>query len=164
MLREDYRRTLEIAGSRVGTYRELVKRLQRKAPKELEEVVRALHEEAFSQTDCLECGNCCRRVGPRLSDLDISRLAKALSMKSGEFEETYLTVDEDGDRIFREQPCPLLLEDNRCLVYESRPKACREYPHTDAKNVRGLLKLSLTNSRYCPVVARVFEGLWERYG
>jgi hypothetical protein len=162
-MRDDYRRALEIAESRQGLYRELVRRLQRKAPKNLEDEIRALHEEAFSQIDCLDCGNCCRLVGPRLGDLDVSRLAKALSMKRVDFEESYLKVDEDGDRVFREHPCPLLLEDNRCLVYESRPKACREYPHTDAKNVRGMLKLSLTNSRYCPVVAQVFEGLSKRY-
>jgi len=160
----EYERIIERAESRQGSYRELVKRLQRKGPKGLEEVIRELHEEAFEEIDCLACANCCRRVGPRLSELDISRLGKALSMRRSEVEYSYLKRDEDGDMVFRDHPCPLLLEDNRCLVYESRPKACREYPHTDAKNVRGLLKLSLVNSRYCPVVALVFEGLRERYG
>ncbi len=160
----EYERIIERAESRQGSYRELVKRLQRKGPKGLEEVIRELHEEAFEEIDCLSCANCCRRVGPRLSELDISRLGKALSMRRSEVEYSYLKRDEDGDMVFRDHPCPLLLEDNRCLVYESRPKACREYPHTDAKNVRGLLKLSLVNSRYCPVVALVFEGLRERYG
>lgn len=31
-------------------------------------------------------------------------------------------------------PCPLLGRDNYCAVYADRPKACREYPHTDRRN------------------------------
>ncbi len=34
-------------------------------------------------------------------------------------------------------PCPFLGDDNYCSVYEARPKACREYPHTDRKNGAG---------------------------
>jgi Fe-S-cluster containining protein len=27
------------------------------------------------------------------------------------------------------------MDDNKCSIYEVRPKACREYPHTDRKNL-----------------------------
>lgn len=103
-------------------------------------------------------------MGPRLNDTDLRRLARALSMKPGELQRQYLEIDEDGDTIFKDHPCPFLLPDNRCLVYESRPKACREYPHTDDPAIRSLLKLTLINSRFCPAVVLIFEGLFDRYG
>lgn len=45
----------------------------------------------------------------------------------------YLRVDEDNDKVFKSMPCPFLGEDNLCSIYDIRPKACREFPHTDRK-------------------------------
>jgi Fe-S-cluster containining protein len=159
MIDPEYEKILERSASRQGLYRALVKRLKRTSPKDLVSLIHSLHEEVFSVIDCLKCANCCAVVGPRLTELDIQRLGRALSMKRGEVKSAYLAVDEDGDTVFRDHPCPLLLPDRRCLVYGRRPKACREYPHTDAPEIRSLLKLSLVNSRYCPAVALIFEGL-----
>ncbi|WP_332911960.1 YkgJ family cysteine cluster protein [Algoriphagus boritolerans] len=53
-------------------------------------------------------------------------------------------------------PCPFLGADNKCLVYEDRPKACREYPHTNRKNMLGILDLSLKNTLVCPAVSKIF--------
>jgi len=164
MMDPEYRILIQTAESRGRLYRDLVRRLRRVAPKELAAVMQELHDEAFRRIDCLKCAHCCAVVGPRLTDTDIQRLGKALSMKPSAFEDTYLIRDEDGDLVFREHPCPFLLADNRCLLYDRRPKACREYPHTDDKHARGLLKISLVNTRFCPIVALVFQGLEERYG
>ena len=57
-------------------------------------------------------------------------MAKYLKVKEGDFFATYLRVDEDGDTVMKALPCPLGA-DNYCSVYPARPKACREYPHTD---------------------------------
>ena len=51
-----------------------------------------------------------------------------MRMKLGKFEETYLRVDEDGDKVFNCMPCPFLGADNLCSIYALRPKACREFP------------------------------------
>lgn len=163
MMDPEYQEMLERSASRQGLYRALVKRLRRTSPRDLAERIHALHREAFGTIDCLACANCCAAVGPRLTELDLQRMGRALSMKKGELFDAYLAVDEDGETVFREHPCPLLLPDNRCLIYERRPKACREYPHTDAGNIRELLPLTLTNSRWCPAVAIIFEGLLEQY-
>ena len=58
-----------------------------------------LHEEAFEKIDCLECANCCRNYSPRFKTPDIKRIAKHLKMKEGDFIETYLYLDEDGDYV-----------------------------------------------------------------
>jgi len=59
----------------------LVKKLFAKKPKNLDEIVHDLHDEAFSKFNCLDCANCCKTIGPRLMDKDIERLAKHLKMK-----------------------------------------------------------------------------------
>ena len=137
----------------------LVKKLKKKKPKNLDNIVHQLHDEAFDEFDCLECANCCKTIGPRLTNKDIERLAKHLKMKLPDFTNQYILTDEDGDFIFKDHPCPFLLPDNYCLVYENRPKACREYPHTDRKRFYQILELSHKNCETCPVVYDIFEEL-----
>ena len=137
----------------------LVKRLKKKKPKNLDNIVHALHEEVFSKTDCLTCANCCKTLGPRVTDNDIARLAKHLKMKPGKFIESYLRLDEDNDYVFKEMPCPFLMPDNYCMVYEYRPKACREHPHTDRKRFYQALDITLKNTATCPAVFEIMERL-----
>jgi hypothetical protein len=137
----------------------LIKWLKKKKPDQLDVVVENLHNEAFSQFNCLDCANCCKTIGPRLIDKDIERLAKHLKMKLSDFMEKYVVEDEDHDLVFRNHPCPFLLPDNYCSVYEARPKACREYPHTDRKRFYQILNLSLKNCETCPVVFEIFGEL-----
>ena len=71
-----------------------------------------LHEKAFSKIDCLNCANCCKNHSPRFKQPDIKRIAKYLKMKEGEFNESYLKTDADGDFVLKQTPCPFLAEDN----------------------------------------------------
>ncbi len=137
----------------------LVKKLKKKKPKNLDNIVHGLHEEVFSEIDCLACANCCKTLGPRVTDNDIARLAKHLKIKPGKFIESYLRLDEDNDYVFKEMPCPFLLPDNYCMVYEQRPKACREYPHTDRKRFYQALDITLKNTATCPAVYEIMERL-----
>jgi len=121
--------------------------------------VHALHEKISDRTNCLACANCCRSLGPLISDKDIEHIAKALRMKTSAVEAKYLRVDEDGDKVFQSMPCPFLGVDNYCAIYESRPKACREYPHTDRKRFYQLFNLSIKNAYTCPIVYEVLEDL-----
>ena len=141
-----------------------LKKLKKKKPKELDDFVHGLHIDAFSEFSCLDCANCCKTIGPRLIDKDVERLAKHLKIKPSEFMDQYVLMDEDGDMVFREHPCPFLLPDNYCLVYESRPRACREYPHTDRKRFYQILSLSHKNCETCPVVYEIFEEMRKNIG
>jgi len=136
-----------------------VKKLKKKKPKSLDKFVHDLHDKAFAEFDCLDCANCCKTIGPRLTDKDIERLAKHLRMKTSDLIDQYIVTDEDDDKIFKDHPCPFLLADNYCMVYESRPKACREYPHTKRKRFYQILSLSHKNCKTCPVVYQIFEEL-----
>ncbi|MFO7842273.1 MAG: YkgJ family cysteine cluster protein [Bacteroidales bacterium] len=137
-------------------------RLKKKKTKKLDNVVHELHEEVFQEIDCLDCANCCKSISPTLYDKDIERLSKHLKIKPSQFVAEYLYLDDEGDYVFKQTPCPFLLPDNYCLVYESRPKACREYPHTDRSRFYQLLNLTLKNSLICPAVFELIERLKQR--
>ncbi len=128
----------------------------------MDDAVLSLHHEAFERINCLECANCCRTLGPLITDKDIERMAKALRMKPSAVVEQYLRIDEEGDYVFREMPCPFLMPDNYCSIYEARPKACREYPHTDRRKFYQIYKLTVKNAETCPVAFEVLQELIKR--
>jgi uncharacterized protein len=124
--------------------------------------IHALHDKYVAEVDCLSCGNCCKSLGPRITDKDVERLSKQLKMRAVDFIAQYLRIDEDGDMVFKTMPCPFLGVDNYCAVYESRPKACREYPHTDRKKFYQIYMLSVENASTCPIVFKVLEDIIKR--
>ena len=118
-----------------------------------------LHEEAFEKIDCLQCANCCKNYSPRFKTPDIKRISKHLKLKEGDFIETYLRVDEDGDYVTKSTPCPFLGDDNYCSIYENRPSDCHRFPYTDEDVIIKKQNLTLKNSTFCPIVYYVLEKL-----
>ena len=133
--------------------------LKRVKPKVLDQKMPQLHEEVFACTDCLECANCCSTTGPLFTDKDIGRIAKYLRIKPSEFTEKYLRIDEDKDYVLQQVPCAFLGEDNRCSIYDVRPKACREFPHTDRIKQHQILNLTQKNVAVCTAVYHIVEKL-----
>jgi uncharacterized protein len=133
--------------------------LRRKDSRKVDDAFHTIHEEVFEEFDCLECANCCKTTSPIFYQNDIERVAKSLRMKPGEFVEKYLRVDEDRDYVLKSSPCPFLGPDNYCSVYEDRPKACREYPHTNRKKMVQITDLTLKNTAVCPAVFEIVERL-----
>jgi len=129
-----------------------IQKLAKQNPRELDRIVHSFHLQAFSFYDCLDCANCCRTISPAMSHNDVDQLAKKLKIKPSDLVVKYLQIDDDSDYVFNEAPCPFIGADNFCSVYSHRPKACREYPHTDRPRFYQLLKLSLKNAEICPVV------------
>ena len=138
---------------------DFLKKLKKKPPVNLDLIASRVHESVFDHTNCLECGNCCRTTGPLLLPKDIERLAKHFKMRPSVFMETYLREDEDKDWVFKSMPCPFLGEDNYCSVYEDRPKACREFPHTNRKKLYQINHLTIKNVEICPAAFEIIEQL-----
>lgn len=118
-----------------------------------------LHEDAFEKIDCLMCANCCKNYSPRFKTPDIKRISKLLKMKEGDFIETYLRLDDDGDYVVRSTPCPFLGEGNYCSIYDNRPGDCHRFPYTDEDILLKRPQLTLKNSTFCPIVYYVLEKL-----
>ena len=135
------------------------KEIKRLKPIVLDQKMHELHQEVFACTNCLECANCCSTTGPLFTDKDIGRIAKHLRMKPSEFTEKYLRIDEDNDYVLQSVPCAFLGDDNRCSIYDVRPKACREFPHTDRIKQHQLLNLTQKNVAVCPAVYHIVEKM-----
>ena len=133
--------------------------LKKKPPKNLDYVVQETHDEVFEEIDCLQCANCCKTTGPLFTEKDIERISKHLRMKPSDFEDKFLRVDEDQDKILQALPCFFLMDDNKCSIYEVRPKACREYPHTDRKKIYQINNLTLKNTVICPAAYTFVEKI-----
>lgn len=154
---------LKKAALKKKEYTAVISYLKRKKPANLDRKINEFHEIAFSRIDCLLCANCCSSISPALYDKDIDRMAKVLRIKPSMVVESYLRQDEEKDWVFRKIPCPFLGVDNLCAIYESRPLACKEYPHTDRSRFYQLLDLSLKNASVCPAVCLVIEDLMQLY-
>src|SRR3982750_192241 len=83
-----------------------------------------LHKEAFDKIDCLDCAACCKNYSPRFKTPDIKRISKHLKLRESEFINEYLRIDEDGDYVVKQTPCPFLGTDNFCSIYSVRPSDC----------------------------------------
>lgn len=134
-------------------------RLKKRPPKRLDLIVHEIHDLEFESTNCLDCANCCKTTSPIFSEKDISRISKYLKMKEHQFISLYLERDKDDFMVLKSVPCTFLAEDNSCLIYDVRPRACSEYPHTNRKKFIKITDLTLKNTEICPAVFNIIENL-----
>lgn len=132
---------------------------------------RSVHEryrEVSAQIDCTACANCCKKITPLLTGADIKRLSTHLGLTAAEFRLRFLRDDPDGEGLaFNALPCPFL-KDNRCTVYDVRPRDCRSFPHLHKRDFVSRLIQAVQNCSLCPIVFSVYEGVkrefWHRRG
>ena len=112
----DVEKYKQLAFQKQSEHSRFLASLKKKAPKNLDKIVQEVHNEVFREIDCTACANCCKSLGPLFTEADIERIAKHFRMKLSVFENLYLEVDEDNDKIFKCMPCPFLGEDNLCNI------------------------------------------------
>ena len=134
-------------------------KLKKKLPKNLDYIMQDLHEAEFKKTDCLTCANCCKTTGPLFTSADVERISKHLRQKPQQFIDQYLRIDEDKDYVLKSVPCSFLDNQNACFIYDVRPKACREFPHTDRKKFHQISDLTLQNVAICPAAFNIVEAM-----
>lgn len=147
----------------IPEFEKLFKKLKQRPPKDLDKQVLRIHHQVSDEIDCLTCANCCKTTGPMFTSTDIERISGYLKIKPQAFVERYLRKDEDGDTVFQTLPCPFLDENNYCWIYQVRPKACREYPHTDRKKIYQISKITIKNTQICPIAHQVVKRIEELY-
>lgn len=139
--------------------KKFLSKLKKKPPKDLDYVMVDLHQSEFQKIDCLSCANCCKTTGPLFTNADIERISKHLRLKPQQFIARYLQVDEDNDHVLQQLPCTFLDADNYCSIYDVRPKACREFPHTNRKKFHQINNLTLKNVAICPAAFNIVEEM-----
>ena len=153
----------ELARKAKKRQRKFLDRLKQRPPKDLDKQVLEADAAVWEEVDCLDCANCCKTISPIFKQKDIERIAGTMRIRPGEFVERYLYVDDDEDYVLQQTPCPFLMEDNKCSIYEHRPKACREYPHTGQRKFHLNIAITKKNTLVCPAAFRVVEMLEEVY-
>ncbi|HTE31406.1 MAG TPA: YkgJ family cysteine cluster protein [Chryseolinea sp.] len=149
----------QAAKSQAPENKRFLQGLSRKDSRKVDDAFHDLHHEVFQKIDCLTCANCCKTTSPIFYPTDIDRIAKALRLKPGTFIEKFLRIDEDNDYVLKTSPCSFLDADNHCTIYNDRPKACREYPHTDRKKMIQITALTYNNTLVCPAVLAIVDQL-----
>ena len=142
-------------------YQKTVQQLKKLKSYDVDELFHTQHEQVFSEINCLDCANCCKTTPALVTHEDINRITKHLQFSSKEFISKYVTKDEDGDTILNKTPCSFLATDNKCIIYEVRPFACKDYPHTNRKKMHQILELTVKNTEICPAVVRILENIEE---
>ena len=83
--------------------------------------------------ECTRCGDCCSGFPGTVTvdDAEIAALATRLELDDAEFRRRYTRHMQDGSTSLREEPnydCVFFAGENGCLVYEDRPRQCRDWP------------------------------------
>ncbi|MEY3237031.1 MAG: hypothetical protein RI883_1132 [Bacteroidota bacterium] len=162
-MKEEFKQAIENAKVEKDVIKKTFVKLKQKKPKDLDQTFQTQHTKVFQKIDCLECANCCKTTSPIFRDIDIKRIAKHFRMKENQFIDQYLLMDAESDYVLKQSPCTFLENDNKCSIYEYRPLACREYPHTDRKNMYQILELTQKNTEICPAVAKIVNEIVLKY-
>ena len=129
----------------------------------LDAIVEEITDDVWSKIDCTTCGNCCKTLQIVVDKDDIKRLAPKLGLTPAKFEAEYVTANEFRDMCFKSSPCRFLGDDNRCTVYEHRPKACRDFPYLRDRNFRSRSMMMIEKTAICPIVFNVFQRIKRRF-
>lgn len=78
---------------------------------------------------CKKCGWCCKNQSAMLTIEDVKRLMIHFKCSYEELSERYL--DKRMKIPYLGSPCPFLDGDNKCSIYNVRPKVCKIYPFVD---------------------------------
>jgi uncharacterized protein len=129
----------------------------------VDRLAKEAHDYYFSKIDCTKCANCCKTRNPTFSKADVKRIADFKNVKPKEIVGQYLKMDEiEGALTTKTLPCPFL-EDNKCSIYDVRPKDCAGYPYTDKKYFTQRSFSHSANSVDCPAVYHILERLKEDF-
>lgn len=151
------------AKAKQAEHKKVLAKIKNKPPKNFDQKMQSIHDQVFDCVDCLACANCCKTTGPLFTPKDIERIAGVFRLKPQQFIEKYLRIDEDNDYVLQVLPCPFLDDQNYCSIYEDRPKACREYPHTDRRKFYQINHLTIKNTLICPATYEVVERMSKEF-
>ena len=145
-------------------FRTFLTKLENNPPRGLQKMMVETDAEVWAETDCLTCGNCCKKMTPTFTPADIKRIAGHFEMTPNAFKEKWLVYEKkEGDWQNKKQPCQFLnLSDNKCSIYAIRPADCSGFPHLTKKNTTDYIHVHKQNIEYCPATYKMVEKMKER--
>jgi uncharacterized protein len=128
-----------------------------------------LASEIQQQVDCTACANCCRHSVVPVNAHEVDAIAQYLGTTPEAVTRLYTVRNPDTptSRVLGTSPdgC-VFLDGNLCIIYEARPKACRDFPHvTVGSHTLGGRRASLAKwAALCPIVFNAMEEYKRRTG
>ena len=147
-------------------FRAFLTRVEKNPPKHLYKKMLELDKEVWAETECLSCGNCCKKMTPTFTPADLKRIAGHFDVTVDAFKEKWLEFDKKaGDWQNKKQPCQFLnLTDNKCSIYPIRPADCAGFPHFTKKNPTDYIHVHKQNIEYCPATYKMVEKMQQMMG
>lgn len=131
-------------------------------PEDMPKLVAEADTQTWQEVNCMACANCCKTMTPTFSKKDITRISAHLNMEPKAFIAHWLKKDEDNkDWVNQLQPCRFLV-DNKCSIYEVRPKDCAEFPHHHKKPFDAYNDTFKQNLHRCPATFTLVSKLAKR--
>jgi Fe-S-cluster containining protein len=147
-------------------FRSFLTKLEKRAPKGLDNLAEFLSPQVWAETDCLSCANCCKTMSPTFTKTDIKRISAHLNTTPKAFTEEWLEYDKkDKDWLNKLRPCQFLnLKTNMCSIYEVRPADCAGFPHLTKKKMTEYIHVHKQNVEYCPATYKMVEKMMDLIG
>lgn len=158
-MNKDDKRLINKSLSNKKNNKKLLKKITFKEKKRIDQIFEIEHQKEFQNRDCLKCANCCKTTSPIFRDTDIKRISSFLKIKEQELINDKLIIDYENDYVLKKSPCSFLNHDNTCSIYNVRPLACKEYPHTNRKKMHQIIDLTIKNSTICPAVSNIITNI-----
>lgn len=144
-------------------FKKFLTKVEKQPPRGLDKLAVDMDLAMWKETDCLSCANCCKTMSPTYTSSDLKRISGHLEMTVDEFKARWLYKDRNGDWINKTQPCQFLnLEDNKCSIYEVRPKDCAGFPHHTKKRMIDYMHVFKQNIEFCPATYKMVEKMKDR--
>ncbi len=143
--------------------RRFLTKLEKRNPKQLDQIVEGVSKAVWKEVNCLACANCCKTMTPTYTQKDMRRIANHLDMSVAAFKQKWLYKDKSGDWMNVKTPCQFLQKDNTCSIYAVRPRDCSGFPYLTIKMI-DYVHVHKQNVEYCPAtftMVEKIEKLWE---
>ena len=119
--------------------------------------------------DCTACANCCRETVVAVDDREVAAIARHLNVEPDLAACQYTRPDpEDSSRrvLKQEHGGCIFLNENLCMIYDARPKACCDFPHVaeHSHSLGARLSSLCRRTAICPIVFNAFEAYKQRLG
>jgi hypothetical protein len=125
--------------------------------------------EVQRHVDCTACANCCRHSIVSVSKPEIERIATYLATTPEAVTSLYTVPDPNapGSRTLQNsgEGC-VFLDGNLCMIYDGRPKACRDFPHISVgtHTLGGRASSHARWASLCPIIYNALEDYKQLTG
>jgi uncharacterized protein len=134
----------------------------------LEDGFDATAQEVAQQVDCTQCANCCRETKVDVAADEVKAIAEHLGCTEEQARHEYTEVDAADHRRILRQPdgACVFLDGNLCMIYEARPRACRDFPYVGVHATLLGTRMSsmFSHAWFCPIMYNAIEMHKHRVG